>query len=213
MRLASTDSTTPSRRATQVTPESRDNRLDAGAHERSGIEAIVARDSGVTCVARRDGIVEFRGRQPHRRQGGGRPRNLSDVSSRSRHLQPAQVPALQPEHVPQPEATIVRKGDKVRKGSVIADGPATETGELALGQNVAVAFMPWQGYNFEDSILISERILKEDVFTSIHIEEFECIARDTKLGKDEITRDIPNVGRGRCSRTWTRAASSASAPR
>jgi DNA-directed RNA polymerase subunit beta len=77
---------------------------------------------------------------------------------------------------------------------VLADGPATATGELALGQNVVVAFMPWGGYNFEDSILISERIAKEDVFTSIHIEEFECVARDTKLGKEEITRDIPNVG-------------------
>src|SRR5205807_9869817 len=81
---------------------------------------------------------------------------------------------------------IVKAGDRVKKGDVIADGPATETGELALGQNVIVAFMPWQGYNFEDSILVSERITKEDVFTSIHIEEFECIARDTKLGKEEI---------------------------
>ncbi|TMB24957.1 MAG: DNA-directed RNA polymerase subunit beta, partial [Deltaproteobacteria bacterium] len=89
---------------------------------------------------------------------------------------------------------IVKAGDRVRKGDVISDGPATETGELALGQNVVVAFMPWQGYNFEDSILVSERITREDVFTSIHIEEFECIARDTKLGKEEITRDIPNVG-------------------
>src|SRR5262249_40697625 len=89
---------------------------------------------------------------------------------------------------------IVKQGDRVKKGDVIADGPATETGELALGQNVVVAFMPWQGYNFEDSILISERVVKQDIFTSIHIEEFECIARDTKLGKEEITRDIPNVG-------------------
>ncbi len=77
---------------------------------------------------------------------------------------------------------------------MLADGPATDMGELALGQNVLVAFMPWQGYNFEDSILVSERIVKDDVFTSIHIEEFECVARDTKLGKEEITRDIPNVG-------------------
>ena len=89
---------------------------------------------------------------------------------------------------------IVRAGDRVKAGDVLADGPATDMGELALGQNVLVAFMPWQGYNFEDSILISERIAKEDVFTSIHIEEFECVARDTKLGKEEITRDIPNVG-------------------
>ena len=89
---------------------------------------------------------------------------------------------------------IVSRGDKVRPGDVIADGPATEQGELALGQNVMVAFMPWGGYNFEDSILISERLVKDDIFTSIHIEEFECVARDTKLGKEEITRDIPNVG-------------------
>jgi DNA-directed RNA polymerase subunit beta len=88
----------------------------------------------------------------------------------------------------------VKLGDRVKKGDVIADGGATEHGELALGQNVLVAFMPWNGYNFEDSILISERLVSEDVFTSIHIEEFECVARDTKLGKEEITRDIPNVG-------------------
>ena len=85
-------------------------------------------------------------------------------------------------------------GDFVRKGDIIADGPSTELGELALGQNILVAFTPWQGYNFEDSILISERLIKEDTYTSIHIEEFECIARDTKLGKEEITRDIANVG-------------------
>ena len=82
----------------------------------------------------------------------------------------------------------------MKAGDVLADGPATDMGELALGQNVLVAFMPWEGYNFEDSILVTERIAKDDVFTSIHIEEFECVARDTKLGKEEITRDIPNVG-------------------
>jgi DNA-directed RNA polymerase subunit beta len=89
---------------------------------------------------------------------------------------------------------IVRPGQKVKKGQIIADGPATETGELALGRNVTVAFMSWGGYNFEDSILVSERVVKEDVFTSVHIEEFELVARDTKLGKEEITRDIPNIG-------------------
>jgi DNA-directed RNA polymerase subunit beta len=89
---------------------------------------------------------------------------------------------------------IVKKGDHVKKGQIIADGPATRNGELALGRNVLVAFMPWGGYNFEDSILISEKLVKEDVFTSIHIEEFEVMARDTKLGKEEITRDIPNIG-------------------
>ena len=89
---------------------------------------------------------------------------------------------------------LVRVGDRVEVGDVVADGPSTELGELALGRNVLVAFMPWNGYNFEDSILISERIVRDDVFTSIHIEEFEIMARDTKLGPEEITRDIPNVG-------------------
>lgn len=89
---------------------------------------------------------------------------------------------------------IVKRGDKIKKGQVLADGPATDQGELALGRNVTVAFMPWCGYNFEDAILISEKIVKEDVYTSIHVEEFECGARDTKLGPEEITRDIPNVG-------------------
>src|SRR2546422_10123709 len=87
---------------------------------------------------------------------------------------------------------VVRKGESVKKGQVIADGPCTQGGELALGRNVLVAFMPWNGYNFEDAILISERIVKEDVFTSIHIDEFEVGARDTKLGTEMITRDIPN---------------------
>jgi DNA-directed RNA polymerase subunit beta len=89
---------------------------------------------------------------------------------------------------------LVKKGQKVKKGQVIADGPCTENGELALGRNVLVAFMPWNGYNFEDAILISEKIVKEDIFTSIHIDEFEVSARDTKLGPEEITRDIPNLG-------------------
>src|SRR5207249_10230723 len=88
---------------------------------------------------------------------------------------------------------LVRKGDALKKGQTIADGPCTRDGELALGRNVLCAFMPWNGYNFEDAILISERIVKDDVFTSIHIDEFEVSARDTKLGPEEITRDIPNV--------------------
>ena len=88
----------------------------------------------------------------------------------------------------------VRVGDLVKKGAVLADGPAIHDGELALGKNLLVAFMPWCGYNYEDSILISERVVKEDVYTSIHIEEFDVFARDTKLGPEEVTRDIPNVG-------------------
>src|SRR5678815_2854227 len=89
---------------------------------------------------------------------------------------------------------LVKVGDHVHENEIIADGPSTELGELALGRNVLVAFMPWNGYNFEDSILLSERIVRDDVFTSIHIEEFEVMARDTKLGQEEISRDIPNVG-------------------
>ena len=89
---------------------------------------------------------------------------------------------------------IVNKGQRVRQGQVLTDGPCTDQGELALGQNVLVAFMPWGGYNYEDAILLSERLVKDDVFTSIHIEEFDKEARDTKLGPEEITRDIPNVG-------------------
>ena len=89
---------------------------------------------------------------------------------------------------------LVRIGDRVVAGDIIADGPSTDLGDLALGQNVLVAFMPWNGYNFEDSILMSERMVRDDVFTSIHIEEFDVMARDTKLGPEEITRDIPNVG-------------------
>ncbi|WP_257459033.1 DNA-directed RNA polymerase subunit beta [Archangium lipolyticum] len=158
----------------------------------TGIEAIVARDSGVTCVARRDGIVESvdASRIVVKADTAAGAFDISsevDIYNLLKYQRSNQNTCLN-------QKPIVRKGDRVRKGDVIADGPATETGELALGQNVVVAFMPWQGYNFEDSILISERILKEDVFTSIHIEEFECIARDTKLGKEEITRDIPNVG-------------------
>ena len=91
---------------------------------------------------------------------------------------------------------LVRVGDKVKSGDIIADGPSTKLGELALGKNVTVAFMPWQGYNFEDSILISERCVTDDVFTSVHIVEYEVMARDTKLGEEEITRDIPNVNEG-----------------
>ena len=93
---------------------------------------------------------------------------------------------------------IIAKGTKVKVGDVLADGPNTEGGELALGRNILVAFMPWNGYNFEDAIVISEKVVKEDIYTSIHISEFECAARDTKLGPEEITRDIPNVGDEAC---------------
>src|SRR6184192_1328050 len=158
----------------------------------TGIEGTVARDSGVCVVARRDGVIDQvdAGRIVVRAEGKGETIDVAsevDIYNLIKYQRSNQNTCIN-------QKPIVKQGDRVRKSDVIADGPATETGELALGQNVAVAFMPWQGYNFEDSILISERILRDDVFTSIHIEEFECIARDTKLGKEEITRDIPNVG-------------------
>ena len=97
---------------------------------------------------------------------------------------------------------LCQVGDKIKAGDVIADGPATDKGEVALGKNVLVAFMPWFGYNYEDAIIISEKLLREDVFTSIYIEEFELTARDTKLGKEEITRDIPNVSEEALRQSW-----------
>ena len=158
----------------------------------TGIEGIVARDSGVTLVAKREGVVE----SVDAARIVVRPLESNDNDSMSAKPDIYSLTKFQRsnQNTCMNQKPIVQRGDKVRPGDVIADGPATEQGELALGQNVVIAFMPWNGYNFEDSILISERLVKEDVFTSIHIEEFECVARDTKLGKEEITRDIPNVG-------------------
>jgi DNA-directed RNA polymerase subunit beta len=149
----------------------------------------VARDSGVTVVAKRDGVVELADAsrivvKPDEDEGTGSNVDIINLIKYQRSNQNTCIN----------QKPIVKPGDHVVKGQVIADGPATEYGELALGRNVVVAFMPWAGYNFEDSILISERVVKDDSFTSIHIEEFECVARDTKLGKEDITRDIPNVG-------------------
>jgi DNA-directed RNA polymerase subunit beta len=155
----------------------------------TGMESVVARDSGVTVVAKRDGKVVSvdAGRiviRPDEEDGTG---SNVDIISLIKYQRSNQNTCIN-------QKPIVKIGDVVKRGQVIADGPATERGELALGRNVLVAFMPWGGYNFEDSILISERLVKDDLFTSVHIEEFECVARDTKLGKEEITRDIPNVG-------------------
>ena len=155
----------------------------------TGMEAVVARDSGVTVVAKRDGMVESvdAGRivlKPDEDDGTGSNVDIINLIKYQRSNQNTCIN----------QRPIVKAGDRVAAGQVIADGPATDRGEMALGQNVTVAFMPWGGYNFEDSILISERVVKDDYFTSIHIEEFECVARDTKLGKEDITRDIPNVG-------------------
>ena len=155
----------------------------------TGMEAVVARDSGVTVVAKRDGTVVSvdAGRiviKPDEDDGTGSNVDIINLIKYQRSNQNTCIN----------QRPIVHPRDRVRRGQVIADGPATERGELALGRNVVVAFMPWGGYNFEDSILIAERVVKDDSFTSVHIEEFECVARDTKLGKEEITRDIPNVG-------------------
>jgi len=156
----------------------------------TGMEKTVARDSGVTVVARRDGVVEGvdSTRIVIKADKTSSPRDTGvDIYNLVKYQRSNQNTCMN-------QRPIVLVGDQVKAGDVIADGPSTEMGELALGRNVVVALMPWGGYNFEDSILISERVVKEDIYTSIHIEEFECVSRDTKLGPEEITRDIPNVG-------------------
>ena len=156
----------------------------------TGIEAVVARDSGVAIVAKRDGtVVGVDASRIVLKHDPSDELNQKDVSiySLSKFIRSNQNTCFN--HRP-----IVKKGQRVYARDIIADGPATEQGELALGKNVTVAFMPWGGYNFEDSILVSERLVRDGVYTSVHIEEFEVVARDTKLGKEEITRDIPNVG-------------------
>ena len=156
----------------------------------TGMEAKVARDSGVTIVAKRGGEIDQVDAQ--RIVVRATERSSDDVSPVD--IYPLRKFQRSNQNTTVNQRPLVKVGDKVRKGDIIADGPSTEDGELALGRNVLVAFMPWNGYNFEDSILISERIVRDDVFTSIHIEEYEVMARDTKLGQEEITRDIPNVG-------------------
>ena len=156
----------------------------------TGMERVVARDSGATVVAKRSGVVEnvdstrivIKADAPASHGDAG-----VDIYGLTKYQRSNQNTCMN-------QRPIVVVGDRVQAGDVIADGPATDMGELALGRNVLVAFMIWGGYNFEDSILLSERLLREDVFTSVHIEEFECVARDTKLGPEEITQDIPNVG-------------------
>jgi DNA-directed RNA polymerase subunit beta len=156
----------------------------------TGMEATVARDSGAAVTARRTGIVTkvdgtrivIRATEDTRTEAA-----TVDIYKLSKFQRSNQNTCIT-------QKPLVKVGDQIRAGDIIADGPSTEFGELALGRNVLVAFMPWNGYNFEDSILLSERIVREDIFTSIHIEEYEVMARDTKLGTEEITRDIPNVG-------------------
>jgi DNA-directed RNA polymerase subunit beta len=160
----------------------------------TGMEYITARDSGSVVVARRTGEVDYVDSQrivvrvESESEDGGVEMG-ADIYNMTKFKRSNQNTCLN-------QRPIVRVGQKVSKGQVLADGPCTELGELALGRNVLVAFMPWRGYNFEDAILVSEKLVKEDYYTSIHIEEFEIEARDTKLGPEEITRDIPNVGEG-----------------
>ena len=155
----------------------------------TGIESDVALDSGVTIVAKREGIVD--------KIDGKRivikVTEETDFSKSGVDIYNLQKFKRSNQNTCINQRPLVRVGDKVKSGDIIADGPSTKLGELALGKNVTVAFMPWQGYNFEDSILISERCVTDDVFTSVHIVEYEIMARDTKLGEEEITRDIPNV--------------------
>ena len=156
----------------------------------TGMEETVARDSGVAIAAKRSGVVDqvdatrIVVRVTEETSSGEQAVDIYNLLKFQRSNQNTCIN----------QRPLVRVGDEVERSDIIADGPSTNLGELALGRNVLVAFMPWQGYNFEDSILISERIVRDDVFTSIHIEEFEVMARDTKLGQEEITRDIPNVG-------------------
>ena len=156
----------------------------------TGMERTVARDSGVTAVVKRAGVIEnvdaTRIVVKTHAEGDDVGGDV-DIYNLTKFTRSNQNTCIN-------QKPVVKPGDRVEPGDIIADGPATEMGELALGQNCVVAFMPWQGYNFEDSILVSEKLVREDYFTSIHVEEFEVAARDTKLGKEEITRDIPNVG-------------------
>jgi len=156
----------------------------------TGMEEIVARDSGVTVIAKRSGIIDQvdATRIVVRATDDVEPGSSGvDIYNLVKFQRSNQNTCIN-------QRPLVKVGDIVEKGDIVADGPSTDLGELALGRNVLVAFMPWMGYNFEDSILISERLVRDDVFTSIHIEEYEVMARDTKLGPEEITRDIPNVG-------------------
>ncbi|MBV9242233.1 MAG: DNA-directed RNA polymerase subunit beta, partial [Acidobacteria bacterium] len=159
----------------------------------TGMEKVAARDSGAVVIARRDGVVDFVDSEriivkaDHQVDGTISREVTADIYSLVKFKRSNQNTCIN-------QRPIVGVGERVRKGQVIADGPCTDRGELALGRNVLVAFMPWRGYNFEDAILVSERLVKDDYYTSIHIEELEIEARDTKLGPEEITRDIPNIG-------------------
>ncbi|NOT46508.1 MAG: DNA-directed RNA polymerase subunit beta, partial [Acidobacteria bacterium] len=159
----------------------------------TGMEKIAARDSGAVVIAKRNGVVDYVDSEriivkaDHQVDGTISREVTADIYSLVKFKRSNQNTCIN-------QRPIVQVGERVTKGQVIADGPCTDRGELALGRNVLVAFMPWRGYNFEDAILVSEKLVKEDYYTSIHIEELEIEARDTRLGPEEITRDIPNIG-------------------
>ena len=178
----------------------------------TGMENVVARDSGAVVLCKRGGVVDLVDsnriivRVEAEDQETGETKEFgADIYQLIKFKRSNQNTCIT-------QKPVVREGQRVRKGQVLADGPCTDAGELALGRNILVAFMPWRGNNFEDAILVSEKLVKEDYYTSIHIEEFEIEARDTKLGPEEITRDIPNVSEARAARPRRVAASSASAP-
>ena len=161
----------------------------------TGIEERVARDSKIVAVAEEAGVVaSVDAKRIVITRDGEMPRNLKTDSKNGVHVYELRKFMRSNAGTCFNQKPIVKVGQKIKAGQIIADGPSTDHGEMALGRNVLVAFMPWNGYNFEDAILISEKVLREDIFTSIHIQEFEVTARDTKLGPEEITRDIPNVG-------------------
>jgi len=174
----------------------------------TGIERIVAVDSGSAVVAVRGGVVDsvdagrivVRVHDSEAEDKGG-----VDIYTLTKYTRSNQNTCIN-------QRPLVNVGDAIERGDVLADGPSTDLGELALGQNMLVAFMPWNGYNFEDSILISERVVQEDRFTTIHIEELTCVARDTKLGPEDITADIPNVSEGLLSKLSCSEPSSAKRP-
>ncbi|SVD40768.1 uncharacterized protein METZ01_LOCUS393622, partial [marine metagenome] len=155
----------------------------------TGMEYTVAKDSGSTLVAKREGVVD----QLDANRIVIRVTDKKDNSLNKIDIYNLQKFQRSNQNTCINQRPLVNVGDYIKKNQVIADGPATDLGELALGRNVLVAFMPWNGYNFEDSILISEKVVQDDVFTSIHVEEFEVMARDTKLGPEDVTRDIPNA--------------------
>ncbi|PYQ72489.1 MAG: DNA-directed RNA polymerase subunit beta, partial [Acidobacteria bacterium] len=159
----------------------------------TGMEYITARDSGAVIVARRSGTIDYVDSQRIVVRVESETEDANTSKEMGADIYPMTKFKRSNQNTCITQKPIVRVGQKVHKGQVLADGPCTELGELALGRNVLVAFMPWRGYNFEDAILVSERMVKDDYYTSIHIEEFEIEARDTKLGPEEITRDIPNV--------------------